>query len=404
MSLAWIGRRASRYLIVIGLVAACVYALGKPQLPRIGFTTAVAGVPVNRTAPPLTGDQRLGGVLTCGRGTWDDPEGTSVRRRIPVGPRQPGSHRRDRRDAHGRARRRRSWRSLRRPRDQRATARPRPTARPSTRLPRTRSRRRGSAATCGSAARSPAPAASGTTTASPPTRPRRPWLRNGAVDRRPDGLHVHGHDRRRRPPDAVPRQRRSRSPARPPPASTPPRRSMKRRSPQITRRPATRRDAQLRPRHVGRRGPDARTPRPSSGCAATPRSSARPATTTRSGSPTSAPTSSCRVRAADLTDSTSSSRLPDQPRRSARSPASRATRGSAAASPASAARGTTPAAPASTRSTTSGIANNVFISDGRDATRSPTSTSTSRCAAQVTVEGLTQSNTPDDLRHAAATT
>ncbi len=75
MSLAWMGRRASRYLIVIGLVAACVYVLGKPQLPRVGFATAVAGVPVNRTAPTLTGDQRLGGVLTCGRGTWDDPEG-----------------------------------------------------------------------------------------------------------------------------------------------------------------------------------------------------------------------------------------------------------------------------------------------------------------------------------------
>ncbi len=75
MPLAWMGRRAARYLIVIGLVAACAYAIGKPQLPRIGFATAVAGVPVNRTAPTITGDQRLGGVLTCGRGTWDDPEG-----------------------------------------------------------------------------------------------------------------------------------------------------------------------------------------------------------------------------------------------------------------------------------------------------------------------------------------
>src|SRR4051794_36692220 len=73
MSLAWMGRRAARWLLALGLLAVLVYALGKPQTPRVGFATAVAGVPVNRTAPPLTGDLRLGATLTCGRGVWDDP-------------------------------------------------------------------------------------------------------------------------------------------------------------------------------------------------------------------------------------------------------------------------------------------------------------------------------------------
>src|SRR4051794_40890006 len=74
MSLAWMGRRAARWLLALGLLAVLVYALGKPQLPRVGFATAVAGVPVNRTAPPLTGDLRLGGVMTCGNGVWDEPQ------------------------------------------------------------------------------------------------------------------------------------------------------------------------------------------------------------------------------------------------------------------------------------------------------------------------------------------
>src|SRR4051794_16747146 len=73
MSLAWMGRRAARWLLALGLLAVLVYALGKPQTPRVGFATAVAGVPVNRTAPPLTGDLRLGGTLTCGQGVWGDP-------------------------------------------------------------------------------------------------------------------------------------------------------------------------------------------------------------------------------------------------------------------------------------------------------------------------------------------
>src|SRR4051794_1889702 len=73
MSLAWMGRRAARWLLALGLLAVLVYALGQPQTPRVGLATAVAGVPVNRTAPPLTGDLRLGATLTCGRGVWDDP-------------------------------------------------------------------------------------------------------------------------------------------------------------------------------------------------------------------------------------------------------------------------------------------------------------------------------------------
>src|ERR1700755_3567161 len=73
MSLAWMGRRAVRCSLALGLLALVVYAIGKPQLPRVGFARAVAGVPVKRTAPTLTGDLRLGGVLTCGKGVWDDP-------------------------------------------------------------------------------------------------------------------------------------------------------------------------------------------------------------------------------------------------------------------------------------------------------------------------------------------
>src|SRR3954453_12080903 len=76
MSLAFLGRRAVRYVVALGLLVLCVYAIGKPQLPRVGFATAVAGVTVNRTAPTLTGDLRLGGVLTCGQGVWDDAQGT----------------------------------------------------------------------------------------------------------------------------------------------------------------------------------------------------------------------------------------------------------------------------------------------------------------------------------------
>src|SRR4051794_35079259 len=75
MSLAFVGRRAVRYVVALGLLVLCVYAIGRPQLPRVGFAKAVAGVPVNRTAPTLTGDLRLGGVLTCGKGVWDEPAG-----------------------------------------------------------------------------------------------------------------------------------------------------------------------------------------------------------------------------------------------------------------------------------------------------------------------------------------
>ena len=73
MSLAWMGRRVVRYLVACGLLAALVYALAKPEPPRVGYAKAIAGIPVNKTAPPLTGDLRLGGVLTCGPGVWDQP-------------------------------------------------------------------------------------------------------------------------------------------------------------------------------------------------------------------------------------------------------------------------------------------------------------------------------------------
>src|SRR4051794_4951527 len=72
MSLAWMGRRAVRYFLALALLAALVYVIGKPQLPRVGYARAVAGVPANRTAPPITGDLRLGGVMSCSPGVWDD--------------------------------------------------------------------------------------------------------------------------------------------------------------------------------------------------------------------------------------------------------------------------------------------------------------------------------------------
>lgn len=72
MSLAWMGRRVVRYLVACGLLAALVFALTKPEPPRVGYAKAVAGIPVNKTAPPITGDLRLGGVLTCGNGVWDN--------------------------------------------------------------------------------------------------------------------------------------------------------------------------------------------------------------------------------------------------------------------------------------------------------------------------------------------
>jgi len=71
MSLAWMGRRVVRYLVACGLLVALVYALAKPEPPRVGYATAIAGIPVNKTAPSITGDPRLGGVLTCGTGVWD---------------------------------------------------------------------------------------------------------------------------------------------------------------------------------------------------------------------------------------------------------------------------------------------------------------------------------------------
>src|SRR4051794_34614051 len=77
-SWAWVGRRLLRNGVVLALLGACVAVIMSGRaLPRIGFATTVASVPVNRTAPALTGDQRIGGVLTCSRGTWDEAEGVS---------------------------------------------------------------------------------------------------------------------------------------------------------------------------------------------------------------------------------------------------------------------------------------------------------------------------------------
>ena len=222
MSLTWMGRRAVRYLIVLGLLALCVYAIGKPQLPRIGFATAVAGVPVNRTVPTLTGDQRLGGVLTCGRGTWDDPEGAAVRDRVPVGPRQPGPHRRDRRDAHDRRRRHRPRRCAATSRatgDYGSTEADSPTFYPPAPDALTPPRLSGDLRL-------------GRTLVLHPRhveRRRRPRLPDDAPRGCATAPSIAGQTaatytvarRGRRPPDAVPRQRPRRSRARPPPASTP---------------------------------------------------------------------------------------------------------------------------------------------------------------------------------------
>ena len=86
MSLAWMGRRAVRYLIALGLLDALRVWIVKPQPPRVGYAEAIAGIPVNRTVPPIGGDLRLGGVATCGQGVWDTRR--AVQLRLPVGPRQ----------------------------------------------------------------------------------------------------------------------------------------------------------------------------------------------------------------------------------------------------------------------------------------------------------------------------
>ena len=77
MSWSWLGRRALYYTLTLGAVAAvAIWIVSQP--PRVGYATAVAGVPINRTLPQITGDQRLGGVLTCSRGTWDETADTGT--------------------------------------------------------------------------------------------------------------------------------------------------------------------------------------------------------------------------------------------------------------------------------------------------------------------------------------
>ena len=232
MSLAWMGRRAVRNLLALGLLALASTGSASRNA-ALGFATAVAGIPVNRTVPALTGDQRLGGVLTCSRGTWDDPEGSAttfafqwVRDNVDLTGRTDAQYTVTAADV---------GRSLRC--NVRATGShgsTRPPAPPSPRPPRARSRRRGVAATCGSGRRSPAPAARGTTRASRTTHLLRVAARRRG-DRRPDRLHLRAHARRRRPQHQLPRQRRRARRARPPPASARPRR----RSTRSPRSPAT---------------------------------------------------------------------------------------------------------------------------------------------------------------------
>ena len=114
MSLAWMGRRVVRYLVACGLLAALVYALAKPEPPRVGYAKAIAGIPVNKTAPPLTGDLRLGGVLTCGPGVLGSAR--DVQDAVDAG--RPDPHGRGSRDPHHHPGRHRPRAALRRDRHQ----------------------------------------------------------------------------------------------------------------------------------------------------------------------------------------------------------------------------------------------------------------------------------------------
>ena len=208
MSLAWMGRRVVRYLVACGLLAALVYAIAKPEPPRVGYAKAIAGIPVNRTAPTLTGDLRLGGVLTCGPGVWDEPATFKTQwvrdgQTSPARPPRPTPSRQadighalrcdvprqQRRLGLGR-RRARSPTTRRRP-----TALTPPRVTGDLRLGRTLNCSRGTWNDDGVPAYPTTTSGRATTTRSPARR-----------------LDLHGHQRRHRPPDHLPRGRRARSP------------------------------------------------------------------------------------------------------------------------------------------------------------------------------------------------
>ena len=257
-----------------------------------------------------TGDLRLGGVLTCGPGVWDQPRHVTTRS--------------------GSATTRTS--RARRPR---RTPSPRPT----------------SATRCAATCAPPTATAGGSADARSITYypPAPTALTPPRVTRRP-APRPHAHllarhlERRRRPrlpdDDPVDRATTSRSPARRPrPTRSPaptwaatsaaacPSRGLAtatatalyptapaiRSIPAVTRRSAARRQAQLQPRRVGRRGHHAPTPRPSSGCATARRSSARPATTTPSASPTSTTRSPAACAPRTWSTRTSSNVYPTSP-------------------------------------------------------------------------------------------
>ena len=71
------GRNVRRLARDLGAGAALLAfaALLNGGLTGGDFATLAAGQPINHNPPALTGDQRLGGELTCGRGHWDDPDG-----------------------------------------------------------------------------------------------------------------------------------------------------------------------------------------------------------------------------------------------------------------------------------------------------------------------------------------
>ncbi|HEV2813485.1 MAG TPA: hypothetical protein VGW10_09560 [Solirubrobacteraceae bacterium] len=54
-------------------MASALTLQGDPQTSNLEL--AAAGVPDNRVQPAISGDERLGGEILCGRGDWDDPEG-----------------------------------------------------------------------------------------------------------------------------------------------------------------------------------------------------------------------------------------------------------------------------------------------------------------------------------------
>ena len=377
MSLAWMGRRAVRYLIASSaLVAACVVrdrqAATAARRLRAGGGRR-PGQPDGARRSPATCASAA--CSRAARGMWDDPEGAPydvefqwVRDNQDLTGETAATHTITPADVgHG------LRCDVRATGDYGSTEAGSPTFYP----PARRATPPRSAATCASAARSPAPAAPGTTTASPPTRrPRVAAQRR--PDRRPDRLHLHGHAATTSAARCSAASASARSPARPPPASTPPRRDP--RDPRDQRRPAARRHAQLL---RGTWDDEGLTPY------ATTKQWLRDSAEILGATGDDYTVRladighriSCRVRAADLTDSTSSTVYPT-------SPAQRSQPGIEGdprlGRTLTCKRGTWDDAG---RTGDYGVnyewfRNNVFIAGGRDLHRSPRSTSTSRCAAR----------------------